>query len=139
MTDATCFKGNNQIEHTVPIINRIFVLIKLNNLFRKFFLKPVSKLLPGLILLQQSAVFSCCHSTNPAPSGLLIGGGSRSENTVSLYNHMYCKEHNVGSGRAYCSEIDSFCLKHKSGIFVNGIIYDNETKERTFLFLLVLM
>ena len=45
----------------------------------------------------------------------------------------------VGSGRAFCSEIGSFCLKNKSGIFVNGIIYDNETKERTFLFLLVLM
>ena len=45
----------------------------------------------------------------------------------------------LGSGRAFCSEIGSFCLKNKSGIFVNGIIYDNETKERTFLFLLVLM
>ena len=47
--------------------------------------------------------------------------------------------HYIGSGRAFCSEIGSFCLKNKSGIFVNGIIYDNETKERTFLFLLVLM
>ena len=48
-------------------------------------------------------------------------------------------QYSIGSGRAFCSEIGSFCLKHKSGIFVNGIIYDNETKERTFLFLLVLM
>ena len=47
--------------------------------------------------------------------------------------------YDVGSGRAFCSEIGSFCLKNKSGIFVNWIIYDNETKERTFLFLLVLM
>lgn len=45
----------------------------------------------------------------------------------------------IGLGRAFCSEIGSFCLKNKSGIFVNGIIYDNETKEQTFLFLLVLM
>ena len=45
----------------------------------------------------------------------------------------------VGSGRAFCSEIGSFCLKNTSGIIVNGIIYDNETKEQTFLFLMVLM
>ena len=52
---------------------------------------------------------------------------------------MSCFLNDVGSGRGFCSEIGSFCLKNKSGIFVNGIIYDNETKERTFLFLMVLM
>ena len=45
----------------------------------------------------------------------------------------------IGSGRAFCREIGSFCLKNKSRIFVYGIIYNNETKEQTFLFLLVLM
>ena len=47
--------------------------------------------------------------------------------------------HYIGSGRAFCSEIGSFCQKNKSRIFVNGIIYDNEMKERTCLFLMVLM
>ena len=49
------------------------------------------------------------------------------------------KEIKVGTGRAFCSETGSFCLKNKSGIFENGIIDHNESKERTFLFLMVLM
>ena len=64
--------------------------------------------------------------------------GSCDTGTVTWYS-LGVSGYGVGSGRAFCSEIGSFCLKHKSGIFVNGIIYDNETKERTFLFLLVLM
>ena len=63
---------------------------------------------------------------------------SRSKTVQQCHALIYCLS-DVGSGRAFCSEIGSFCLKNKSGIFVNGIIYDNETKERTFLFLLVLM
>lgn len=62
----------------------------------------------------------------------------------NLYQHEIFYQHEnfyqyIDLGRAFCSEIGSFCLKNKSGIFVNGIIYDNETKERTFLFLLVLI
>ena len=58
---------------------------------------------------------------------------------VCAYTFLFSSIFLVGSGRVFCSEIGSFCLKNKSGVFVNGIIYDNEMKERTFLFLMVLM
>ena len=82
-------------------------------------------------------VLCCCYEYDPVCNHFAPEPERGYSVTQSLALNE--KPDNVGLGRAFCSEIGSSCLKNKSGIFVNGIIYDNETKERTFLFLMVLM